>query len=347
MKFKIKASWAAGLILAVGALGAQAQTAIDDLAKYQGPDREARLLEAAKKENGITVYLSYPPTARVLTAFSEKYGIKSRPWRAGSEALLQRVITEAQGNHHDVDFVQSSAVELEALHREGLLQPVRSPLQANLIPAATPAHHESVSITLDVFVAAYNTNLIKKEDLPKSYEDLQDPKWKGKLGVEANDHVWFGSLLEALGEEHGRKVFENIVSTNGMSVRKGHTLLGNLVASGEVPMGLSAYSWTPEQLKKKGAPTDVHAIPPLFSVAESVAVMKKAPNPATALLFYDFIISEEGQTVLRDLESITVHKNQPHPLRNDQLRQIDPARALDKGEAWRKEFEDLIVKRAK
>jgi iron(III) transport system substrate-binding protein len=346
MKHGIKA-WAAGLLVAFSALGAQAQNSLQALASYQGPDREARLLEAAKKENGLVVYHAYPTLARAMTAFSKKYGIEVRPWRAGSEAVLQRVVAEARGNRFEADVVQSPGLEMEALLREGLSQEVRSPVHAGLIPQAVPAHGKWGGFMVDIYVGAYNTNVIKKEDLPKSYEDLQDPKWKGKLGVEANDHAWFASVLAALGEEKGRKIFENIVSTNGISVRKGHTLLANLVASGEVPLALSAYSFSPEQLKRKGAPIETHVIPPLFGLIEGLAVMQKAPNPATALLFYDFALSEEGQKVLYDADTVTVHKNQPNPLRDGNLSFIDPAQALDKGEAWLKVFDEMILKRAK
>ncbi|MDR1968074.1 MAG: ABC transporter substrate-binding protein, partial [Burkholderiaceae bacterium] len=95
--------------------------------------------------------------------------------------------------------------------------------------------------TADVWAAAYNTDKVKKEDLPKSYENLQDPKWQGRLGVEAEDQGWFGTLIGALGKKRGLKLFTHIVDSNGISVRKGHSLLANLVASSEVPMALSAY----------------------------------------------------------------------------------------------------------
>ena len=143
---------------------------MSELALYQGPDRQARLVEAAKKENGITVYHSYPALTNVMTAFNKKYGIKTRAWRAGSEAILQRMITESRGNRFEVDIVQNNAPENEAAHREKLLQAVRSPLTADLIPQATPAHGEWVGVTLDVWTAAYNTNRITEAELPKSDE---------------------------------------------------------------------------------------------------------------------------------------------------------------------------------
>lgn len=339
----------AGLVLAFGAQAAPAlaQDTVQDLALYQGADRRARLIEAAKKENGITVYHSYPALTNVMAAFTKKYGIKTRAWRAGSEAILQRMITESRGNRFEVDIVQNNAPENEAAHREKLLQAVKSPHTAELIPQATPSHGEWVGVTLDVWIAAYNTNRVQESELPKSYEDLQDPKWKGRLGIEANNHGWFGTLLSELGEEKGRKIFENIVATNGISARKGHSLLTTMVASGEVPLALTVYNWNPLQIQAKGAPIKGLPIKPVIAQPSTVALLKKSPNPASAILFYDFIISEEGQKILQEFNYVTVHKNLPHSLRDASLKYIDPAKALDMQNAWLATFDEMIVKKAK
>src|SRR5262249_60156921 len=105
----------------------------------------------------------------------------------------------------------------------------------------------------NIVAAAYNTNLVKADALPKSYLDLKDAKWKGKLGVEAEDSEWFGAVVVALGEDKGLALFREIVARNGISVRKGHTLLANLVVSGEGPLALTTYVYKVERLKKAGA----------------------------------------------------------------------------------------------
>src|ERR1051325_623456 len=104
-------------------------------------------------------------------------------WRATSDKALQRVLAEAKAGRHEVDIVETNAPPLEPLHREGVLQAVRSPLQAELIPAALPAHHEWVGSRLNVFVQAYNTRLVQREELPRSYADLLQPRWKGRPGI--------------------------------------------------------------------------------------------------------------------------------------------------------------------
>jgi len=317
------------------------------LALYQGADRHDKLVEAAKREGELTIYHAYPALTSVLEAFSKKYGIKVNPWRAGSEAILQRLTTEARAGRHEVDIVQNNAPENEFAHREKLLQEVRSPYFADLIAQAVPAHHEWVGITLDVWIAAYNTNKVKKEDLPKSYADLQDSKWKGKLGVEADDYGWFGALLSDLGEAQGTKIFNNIVATNGISVRKGHSLLGTLVASGDVPLALTIYNWNPAQLKAKGgAPIEGFYIPPVIAQPSTIGMLKGAPHPAAALLFYDFMLSE-GQEMMAKIHYTVTSKKLPSSIAGVPVKFIDPGQAIDKQDQWLKAYDEIILKKAR
>jgi iron(III) transport system substrate-binding protein len=267
-------------------------------------------------------------------------------WRAGSEAVLQRVTAEARSGRSEVDLMQNNSPENEAAHREKLLQEVRTPLLKDLIAAATPAHGEWVGITQDIWSAAYHTASVKKEELPKSYLDLQDPKWKGRLGIEANNHIWFGTLMGELGEEQGSKIFNNIVNTNGISARKGHSLLTVLVASGEVPLALTVYSWNPEQLKQKNAPIEGLLLPPLIGQASGIAMLKRAPNPASALLLHEFLIGE-GQKLLADASFVPTSKKIPTPFGNLPVKFVDPVKALEMNDKWLKNFDEMIVKRAK
>jgi iron(III) transport system substrate-binding protein len=319
---------------------------INELATYTGPDRQARLLAGAKKEGVLTVYHVYPALTKVMAAFTQKYDIKTRAWRAGSEAVLQRVISEARASKFEADIVQNNAPENEAASREKLLQEVRSTFHQDLIPQAVPAHREWAGITLDVWTAAYNTGKIKKEDLPKTYEDLLSPKWKGQLGIEGNNHAWFGALMGQIGEDKGLALFNNIAANNGISVRKGHSLLTMMVSSGEVPLALTVYSWNPEQIKAKGAQVEGLVLQPLMAQPSTIALLKKSPNPHAALLFYEFMLNE-GQKLLADDKFVPASKKIEHPFSNTTVKYIDPGLALDMQAKWIKMFEDTVTKRAK
>ena len=332
--------------LSMAAEPSKGPATVGEIAMYQGADRHDRLVAAAQKEGVLSVYHAYPNLTVVMAAFTKKYGVRVNAWRAGSEAVLQRIVTEARGSRFEVDIVQNNAPENEALHREKLVQEVWSPYLKDLMAQASPVHKEWVGITLDVWIAAYNTNKIKKAELPKTYQDLLDPKWKNRLGIEANDFAWFGSLVAAMGEQQGRKLFTDIVSTNGMSIRKGHSLLTTLVASGEVPLALTVYSWNPEQLKQKGAPVEGFQLQPVLAQFSTLALLRKAPHPNAAALFYDYML-DEGQQLLAKLNYVVTSKKIESPFSNVALRFVDPGEALDMQDKWMKTFEDVLIKNAK
>src|SRR5882672_8806921 len=215
----------AGLALAA-ALPAHGQikpnAAAADVALYAGTDRMQKLIEGAKKEGELSLYTSAQADdiGAVAAAYEKKYGIKVSMWRASSEKVLQRAIAEARANRRAMDVAETNGPEMESMHREKILQRVASPHHADLIAPALLPHGEWVGTRLNVFVQAYNTKAVRKQDLPKTWEDLFDPKWKGKLGIEQEDADWLAGMLGEMGEAKGTKLFKDIVAKNGMSMRK-------------------------------------------------------------------------------------------------------------------------------
>jgi iron(III) transport system substrate-binding protein len=253
-------------------------------------------------------------------------------------------VVEARGGRFDVDAIETSAAEMESLHREKLLQEVKSPHIADLSPAALLPHREWIGDRLNLITAAYNTDLIKPAALPKTYDDLIDPRWKGKLGIEADDSIWFGALITALGEEKGLKHFRDMVRANGLSLRKGHTLLANLVVSGEVPFTLTAYQYKAEQLKKSGAPIEWYVVPPGIARFLGTGVMRRAPHPHAAILFLDFMLSDAQRLLLERDFTPTNMKVKPLEI---PFKVIDPALMLDEGDKWSKLYDQIVVKQGR
>ena len=326
------------LLLALGVTAAQAQA-----------DRQEKLVADAKKESELTIYTSAQneDIGAVIKAFEAKYGIKVQMWRAGSEKVMQRAIQEARGGRHTVDIVETNGPEMEALSREKILQAVKSPHHADLIPAALRPHGQWVGTRLNVFALAYNTRQVKKDELPKSYADLANARWKGRLGIEADDQDWLAGVLAQIGEQKGIQIFRDVVRTNGISVRRGHTLLTNLVASGEVPLALTVYNYKAEQLKNQGAPIDWFVIGKAPARANGVGVAARAPHPHAALLFYDFEISEEGQRILAKRDFVPTNRKVDTPLNKVALEIVDPKAMIDEHDKWTKLYEDLFLKQAR
>ena len=334
------AALAASALLAGGA-GAQT------LFNYSGTDRMAKIVAAAKKEGTLTLYTTFAekdqPT--LIKPFEAKYGVKVNIWRAGTDKVLQRTLAEAAARKYDVDAIHFGSPEMEALSREKILQAVSSPLHKELQPGSVPAHREWAATLLSVWVQVYNTQLIKKQDLPKTYKDLLDPKWKGKLGIEAKNQDWFASVVDVMGGgERGLKFFRDLVAQNGISPRTGHTLLNNMVIAGEVPLALTVYNYMPEQAKKKGAPIDWFALEPAVARSNAVGVARRAPHPNAALLFYEYMLGD-AQQYLVSMDYVPANTKAPSPLKNVKILQTDPIRSLDEAEKWTQLFEDVVLKR--
>jgi iron(III) transport system substrate-binding protein len=332
--------------LALVTAPASAQTrSMAEIASYQGPDRMQRLIEGAKKEGTVTVYGSSvaEDMKPVVDGFKKKYGIDFQYWRASSENLVQRTVQENRAGRCTVDGFASVAVELEALHRENLLQAVKTPLLAGLMPQALRPHGEWVASRLNLFSAAYNTNLVKKDELPKSFEDLKDPRWKGRLAVEADDSDWFATIVTKMGRDKGVQLFKDIVQTNGLSIRKGHTLLSNLVAAGEVPLALTVYSYKPEQQKRAGAPIEPLYLAPVVALGYGPAVAKCAPHPNAGVLFNEFMLDDAMELWAKRDMAVTNPKVESMPPGIEPVL-IDPADMLDNRAKWEELWTSIVLK---
>jgi iron(III) transport system substrate-binding protein len=316
---------------------------------YDGADRNEKLLEAAKKEGTLLWYTSVAEkdVAPLIEPFEKKYGIKVKTWRGSAEKGLMRTMTETEARHYDVDAIHLGATELEALHREKMLQPVYSPYFKDLIPGSVPAYHEWAATLLSVWVQAYNTNLIKKEELPKKWEDLLNPRWKGQLGIEAKNQEWYAALITNLGEERGLKLFREIVARNGISTRSGHSVLNNMVIAGDVPMAIAMYSYMPLAAKRKGAPIDWFSMDPTIGRANGMGIALHAPHPHAALLFLDYLLSPDAQKIMVDLDYVPTNSKVKSPLGDLPIKLVDPVVTLDQLDKWNKSFEEVILHPAK
>ena len=338
------------LTIAVPALAsAQAPDPSSRIVMSERADREPLLAQGAKKEGEVVVYTSLisEDLAALSAAFEKKYGVKVKGWRASSEKVLQRALSEARANRHDADVIETNGPELESLYREKVLQPFKSPHLKDLMAQAIRPHGQWVGTRINMFVQSYNTRLVKKEELPRKLSDLAHPRWKGKLGIEAEDEDWFATAVRAEGEEAGLATFREIGKVNGFSVRKGHTLLAGLVASGEIPFALTTYSHGAEKMKQKGAPVDWYAIEPAIGRANGIAIVRRPPHPQAAALFADFVLSLEGQKILEQGGYVPANLRVASPAQKLPLRFVDPALVLDEDAKWKKLWGEIVLGNAR
>lgn len=259
-------SVAAGLAAAVFAPRVLAQdpsARARELYLYKGADREARLLEGARKEGRITIYtsLNTKDSGPITEAFEKATGVKVLLWRSSSEKVLQRAVTEARSGRFAFDVLETNGPEMEALYREKLLAEFHSPHFKDLPAAAFPKHRHYVADRFNFFTIGYNTNLIKAGEVPNSYEDLLHPRFAGKIGIEAGDTDWFGAIVKHMGEDKGLAFFRKLAEGKPQ-IRSGHTLMAELVSSGELPLAATIYNHNMERLAVRGAPVKWKALSP-------------------------------------------------------------------------------------
>lgn len=329
-------------VLFAAAPRAQAATAAE-VAALSSPDRLQQLIDGAKKEGGFQLYSSatVEDMAPIIAGFEKKYGLKVTVWRGSATDIRQRAVTEARAGHYELDVVEAAGPDVEALQREHLLQEVTSPTLADLIPGALPPHRQWVLDRVSIITALYNTNIISKAQAPKSYEDLTDPKWKGKLGIEAVDSdVWLMGVAGVRGEQNTIDLFHKIVATNGMSLRTGHTQLANFVVSGEVPLGLTVYGYKADQFVSAGAPVQALPLAPVLGLPTGVAVAQHAPDPYSAVLFWEYILTD-GQKIFASEDNVPSNRAVKEPPPG--LILIDSGQLLNAGDKWSKLFHDIFV----
>lgn len=172
-RYGVEARLVAGIAaFATGAAFAQPPPAAEEVYRYRGADRDARLLEHARQEGTVVVYTSLAPTESkpLAEAFERKYGIKVELWRALSDKVVQRAVTEARARRFAMDVAETNGPEMEALAREKVLAEFHSPHIADLPPHAIPRHRLWMPDRFNFFVVAYNTNKVSKAELPATYE---------------------------------------------------------------------------------------------------------------------------------------------------------------------------------
>jgi iron(III) transport system substrate-binding protein len=298
------------------------------------------------QDKTVVLYTSLAPSESgpLAKAFEKKSGIKVEVWRALSEKVVQRALTEAQARRYAVDVIETNGPEMEMLAREQLFREVKSPYLADIPAAAIPKHRQWIPDRVNFFVVAYNTNMVQRDDLPLSYQGFLDPRWKGRIAIEATDTEWMATLVKKWGEKAGMAYFRRLAEMKP-DVRKGHVLLAELIAAGEIPVGLTAYNANAESLKRRGAPIDWVPVQPVVARAQGIGIARNAPNPKAAAAFVDYVLSPEGQELLNSMGRVPVSTKVRTHMNQFEYTLVDSATVLDEQDKWQKEWERLFLQK--
>jgi iron(III) transport system substrate-binding protein len=302
-------------------------------------------VERAKREGSVALYTSLAPTESqpLAAAFEKKYGVKVVLWRALSDQVVQRTVAEARARRHVVDVVETNGPEMEILAREKILGQMHSPYLADLPPDSIPAHRTWFPDRFNFYVVGYNTKQVQRAQIPATYEGFTDPKWKGRISVEATDAEWMATIVKTWGAAKGMDYFRRLAALRP-DVRRGHILLANLVVAGEVPVALTTYHSNILPLKRKGAPIDFVPVQPVVARPQGIGVARNAPHPHAAILFVDYVLSPEGQKLFESMGRVPASTKIKSELHNFPFTVIDPVTALDEKDKWEKVWTDLFLR---
>ena len=294
----------------------------------------------------VVLYTSLAPTESgpLGKAFEKKTGIKVEIWRALSEKVVQRALTEHQAKRYAVDVIETNGPEMEMLAREQLFAELKSPYVADIPPNAIPKHRQWVPDRVNFFVVAFNTKKVNREDLPLSYQGFLDPRWKGRIGLEATDSEWMATLVKKWGEKVGMAYFQRL-SDMKPDVRKGHVLFAELIAAGEIPVGLTAYNANAESLKRRGAPIDWVPVQPVVARPQGIGIARNAPHAQAAVAFVDFVLSPEGQQLLESMGRVPVSTKVQTHMNQFDYTLVDSATVLDEQDKWNREWDRLFLQK--
>jgi iron(III) transport system substrate-binding protein len=257
--------------------------------------------EPAESEKKMVWYttIGSADAKMLIDEFRRRYPkIVAEYFRTGGPQLVERIFTEARAGKHLWDVFMNSAIYTQLLIERSMLAVYQSPESRFYRDGYKDPRGTWTSIYTNYAVAGYNTKLVAKDEVPKSYSDLLKPVWTGQIGMDAKSYEWFAVVVRGLGEEKGLSLMRQLAK-NKVQLRNGRELVAQLVAAGEFKLALTAYSQNYETLKLGGAPMDWVALNPVYANIHPIALSAKAPNPNAGKLFIDFLLSKVGQEILR------------------------------------------------
>lgn len=268
--------------------------------------QDSLYIPGAKGEREVVFYVSAALTTGVAAAkaFENRYPfLKVQIYRTSGENMVNKITTEKRAGKVLFDLVYGAAVPF--LPPLGVLQPY-----ASASAAAYPAMFRDssgmwVGVSANYYVLGYNTRLVPRADAPKSWDDLLNPKWRRQIAMDPEEFTWLGAMEESLGAEKTRK-FMTSLAQQEIQWRKNHTTLAQFMAAGEYPIAL-VYAHNVEAMKENGAGVEwVKTTKPIVVDLQSVGLSAKPPHPNAARLFFDFILSTQGQKAILQDKKIPV-----------------------------------------
>lgn len=336
-----------------------AAATVEEVALLKSADRQKVLVEGARKEGKLLWYstLIVEQLVRPMkAAFEKEYPfVQIEFFRGNSERVAQKLIEEYQARRYDVDLVDGT-VTVALVRRAGFVQRFFSPHLAEYPPELKdPQGYWGVS-NLYFMTLGYNSRMVKPNEVPKSWEDLLNPKWRGEIiwstSRGSGAPVFIGNILAAIGQKAGMEYLQRLAKQNIAKSTASARALLDLVIAGEYPLVLNIFNHHAVISRKAGAPSEWQPIEPVAAPVHTLGLPKNSPHPHAAMLFIDFVLSTKGQKVFQDANYLPAHPKvpakeaelKPGGGRFKKANYLDPETLVDKGDEWVDIFQKLFIK---
>jgi iron(III) transport system substrate-binding protein len=349
MRRWIVAGVVACVLAGLSAPSSAAPATVGEIANYAGNDRQKILEDGAKGESALTIYTTGTQIAPLVDRFKQKYPfVKVQMLRASSIDVATKVTQEYSAGVFLVDAFELNSDGLILPRDQGVLQPFTSPQAENFEAAAIEAGRHWISVRESYTGIGFNTAKIPPAQAPKTYQDLLDPRWKGKMAVSATTGTagnWVGAMVVTYGADFVRMLGKQDIRVYPVAGRA----LANLMISGEVTLSPTIYQSHVEASKAQGAPLAWNAPGPVPVTDTAVALAAKAPHPHAAMLLIDFLLSREAQLLYRDLGYLSSRKD----MKSDEYPDLQKLFLMNRPnyvaefETWMRVFQETFVKSAR
>ncbi len=272
---------------------------------------DPKFVEGAKKEGRLDWWTTanQEVAKKVTDAFMKKYPfVKANYWRSGTLGLNNKVMMEAQVGRQSWDVLTQSPLFFTEMQQRQLIAPYDSPERSMISDDLKDRDAKWTAIYVLPYGLGFNTDMVKRKDVPKTYNDLLLPKWKGKnISVDTQAFTMLIGLMHAWGREQAIAYFKKLAAQDPVPGR-GNTRRTQAVAAGEFPLVI-AFTNSIEDAKSKGAPIDWVHLEPVVLQPQPTMLGRQATHPNAGRLFIDFLLSKEGQTVFQSLRFITTRRD--------------------------------------
>lgn len=312
-------------IAAAGA--ATVQDALSTLRNLSPVQRKVVIEEKARKEREVVWYTSMGLTdfPKIVDAFERAVPyVKVKANRLTQSTILTKIDTEARAGLFAVDVVGSAPVEIWELKQRGYLAPYLSPeLKAFPTGSYDPQGFWS-SFEVTPIVLAFNTKLVSQDDAPHSYQDLLQPKWKGKMNMGSDEYAWYSVMLDGMGKVKGLEYMKALARQQLHIPGSSSIMRLQLMLAGESAITIAARGRRATEYKEKGAPIDYRLLDPYPAEPNALTLMRRSSRPHASILFIDWILSEEAQSLMaQQIPRLTLRKGVKQIPRHQELYKKD------------------------